>query len=190
MESRTVTRRPRIRWGLQFINFVFASLALFAFLTYSWFVEPTDNRPDHADAVFVFAGGRGERLQTGIQLMEDGIADHLLINMGTDFDSRAGSVVKEFCDNRPASMDVICIEAYPDSTEGEAESFSRVAEAQGWKSVVVVSTDHHLRRATLWTDRCFSGAVYSVQGDAPTSKKQVEHEWLGMLAGLLVDRDC
>lgn len=159
-------------------------------LTIIWFVKPTSNVPDHADAAVVYAGGRGERLQIARGLAEDGIVDALVINAGTDFDSRAGVWVEEFCESPPEDLDVRCIVASPDSTQGEGASFARYAEEQGWTSLIAVSTDHHLKRAELSLARCFDGDVYRASGSAPTSFRQVRHEWAAVIASYTFDRDC
>ena len=190
--SRTPLARRALllRIAVCLVGGVMLFLLIAGGLTLRWFVYPKSQVPEHADAVFVFAGGRGERLATGRALVEDGVADVLVVNRGTDFDSRAGTAVKELCDNPPESIAVECFVAEPDNTQGEAASFARLAHERGWTSVIAVSTDHHLRRAKIWVERCFDGDVYGVIGDAPTSRKQVEHEWLGVLDALLVSRSC
>lgn len=169
---------------------IVAFVSLSIWLTNHWFLEPADDNPDYADAALVFAGGRGERLETAIALAEAGRVDTLVVNRGGDFDSRSGVVVKEFCDNPPDELVVVCLVAEPDNTRGEASSFSRLAEEQGWASVVVVSTDHHTTRAAIHVRHCFDGDVYAVPAPAPTSRDQVRHEWLGVVHSLVVDRSC
>ncbi len=163
---------------------------LLVYLTLAWFVNPSSDDPGRADAAVVYAGGRGERLDVALALARDGIVDAVLINEGVGFDSRAGEGVAAICANPPEDLDVRCIVATPDSTRGEGASFARYSESQGWDSLVAVSTDHHLRRAELWLGRCFDGEVYGVAGDAPTSTRQVRHEWMALIAGYVVDRSC
>lgn len=167
-------------------SFVF----LASWINNAWFLEPSGQLGDHADAALVFAGGRGERLETGIALAEAGRVDVLVVNRGGDFDSRSGGVVAEFCDNPPPHLEIVCLVAEPDNTRGEAQSFSRLANEQEWESVVVVSTDHHLVRAAIHVRRCFDGRVDSVPGEAPSSAKQIRHEWLGVIHSLVIDRSC
>ncbi len=54
---------------------------------------------------------------------------------------------------------VICIAPSPETTQGEAEAFARLAEEQGWDSVTVVSQASHVARTRILMGRCFSGTV-------------------------------
>lgn len=62
---------------------------------------------------------------------------------------------------------VTCIAPDPETTQGEAEAFARLAEQRGWGSVTVVSQTSHLPRIRILMDRCFPGTVQVVAVPEP-----------------------
>jgi uncharacterized SAM-binding protein YcdF (DUF218 family) len=163
---------------------------VFAALTYRWFVAPSTTPPDRADAVVALAGGAGERLPKALELMSQGVSETLILNEGIDWQLPEAEPVHELCRNGSADFEVICVNALPDSTRGEAITISAVAEERGFTSLALVTTDHHLSRSTRWFRRCFAGDVFPVSAPARTSRADVEHEWLGVLDQLLLNRSC
>lgn len=85
-------------------------------------------------------------------------------------DLRAGAVVV----SRPSSVatlplfvvceeaGVTCIVPSPETTQGEAEAFARLAGERGWESVTVVSHTSHVPRIRILMGRCFPGTVHVV----------------------------
>jgi uncharacterized SAM-binding protein YcdF (DUF218 family) len=146
------------------------------------FVWPSTSTISHADAVVVFAGGDGERLQRGLTLVQDGVAPTLVASTGPP----------RLC-NAEVSFQVICFLPHPNNTRGEAEAFARLAAEHDWKRIVLVTSTYHVTRARLLLGRCYDG---SVEIAAATPRKGVlgwlsaiAHEW-GGLAESLVRRSC
>jgi uncharacterized SAM-binding protein YcdF (DUF218 family) len=146
------------------------------------FVWPASSTPARADAVVVLAGGDGERLDKGLELVRAGVAPALVVSTGPD----------ELCANQ-YEFEVFCFLPHPDDTRGEAEAIGRIAKQQGWHHVVVVTSDYHATRARLLVERCFSGTV---DVSAANSDKgplsllwAIGHEW-GGLAEAAVHQDC
>jgi uncharacterized SAM-binding protein YcdF (DUF218 family) len=162
----------------------------FVVLTYRWFVAPSTVSPERADAVVALAGGAGERLPKALELMNQGVADTLILNEGVDWHLPESEPVHELCQSGSTAFEVICVKALPDSTRGEAITISAVAEERGFTSLALVTTDHHLSRSTRWFRRCFDGEIYPVAAPARTSRADVKHEWLGVLDQLIVNRSC
>lgn len=54
---------------------------------------------------------------------------------------------------------VTCIAPVPETTQGEAEAFTRLAQQRGWTSVSVVSQTSHVARVRILMGRCFPGRV-------------------------------
>ena len=84
------------------------------------------------------------------------------------------------------------VHANPYSTRGEAENVARMARAHGWRSLVVVTSRYHIRRAKLLFERCFPGRVQTVA--APFSLTELPSvlpsEWAKLMYALTVARDC
>jgi len=96
---------------------------------------------------------------------------------------------------RPATLAltrVVCFEARPYNTRGEARGVARLAREHGWTRIVVVSSTFHLTRVKLLFQRCYSGRLWLV--GAPLSWWRLPQEWgseTGKLAvQLTVERGC
>ncbi len=158
---------------------VLAVLALgFVALNLRLFVWPASSTPAHADAVVVLAGGDGERLDKGLELVRAGVAPTLVVSTGPN----------RLCTNQ-YDFEVYCFLPRPDDTRGEAEAIGRIAAKRGWHHLVLVTSDYHATRARLLVERCFSGtldvsAAHSNRG--PVSFLwAIGHEWGGLAEAAL-----
>jgi uncharacterized SAM-binding protein YcdF (DUF218 family) len=125
------------------------------FFTWSpWLSGP----PEHADAVVVLSGGR-ERLPPAMALVRRGVAPVLAISSVTH--TRPWPLGERLCRaRRYAGARVLCFEARPYSTRGEAEAVERLARARGWTRVVVVTSRFHVTRAHMLFRRCYDGRLW------------------------------
>jgi len=146
------------------------------------FVFPESSTPEHADAIVVLAGGNGERLDRGLELVRDGVASNLVVSTGPD----------ELCATQH-DFDVYCFLPHPDDTRGEAEAVGRIAARNGWQHVVLVTSDYHATRARILVERCFAGAVDVSAADSGKGPLPllwaIGHEW-GGLVDTALHRDC
>jgi uncharacterized SAM-binding protein YcdF (DUF218 family) len=147
------------------------------------FVFPASSTPAHADAIVVLAGGDGERLDKGIDLVHDGVARNLVVSTGPD----------ELCGAQHDTFTVYCFLPHPDDTRGEAEAIGHIAEQQGWHHLVLVTSDYHATRARLLLERCFPGTVdvtAAHSGKGPFFLLwAIGHEWGGLIESAL-HRSC
>lgn len=146
------------------------------------FVFPASSTPAHADAVVVLAGGDGERLDRGLELVRQGVADNLVVSTGPN----------ELCAT-PQDFSVYCFLPHPDTTRGEAEAVGRLAARKGWRHLVLVTSDYHATRARLLLERCYSGDLdvsVAHSGKGPVFMfAAILHEW-GGLAEAAIHRSC
>jgi uncharacterized SAM-binding protein YcdF (DUF218 family) len=146
------------------------------------FVFPASSTPAHADAVVVLAGGEGERLDRGLELISDGVASNLVVSRGPD---RLCGTRHEFA--------VYCFVPDPDDTRGEAEAVGRIAAQEGWHHLVVVTSDYHATRAGILVGRCFAGTIDVTAAHSDKSPLPllwaVGHEWGGLIEAA-IHRDC
>ncbi len=120
------------------------------FLTYVMLVRPeprTNTR--NADVVVVLAG-ESSRLKAGIELMNKGAAPVLVISNGT---AKGWLAANRIC-AATYSFKVLCPTPSSDDTQGEARTISRLARTEGWNTIVLVSSNYHLRRAEMLFHRC------------------------------------
>jgi uncharacterized SAM-binding protein YcdF (DUF218 family) len=146
------------------------------------FVWPESDSVGHADAVVVLAGGDGERLDRGLELMKEGVAPTLVASTGPN----------RLC-GFEQSFEVICFLPKPNNTRGEVEAIAKIADEHGWKRLVLVTSTYHVTRAELLLERCYPGTVEI----APATPHKgvlawlsaIVHEW-GGLAEAAVERSC
>jgi uncharacterized SAM-binding protein YcdF (DUF218 family) len=165
--------------------------AVLVALTYPLFVWPATDQPGTADAVVVFAGGDGERQDEGIRLVREGVAPVLVISDGGLPNSGKARVCRE----RPAGLRLVCFSPDPATTRGEARRFAELAEREGWRSLVLVTSTYHLRRAGLLLDRCYDGQLRRVATPlyndySYETGQQLASEWLAVAAALTLHRSC
>lgn len=146
------------------------------------FVWPSTDHVESADAVVVLAGGDGERLDRGLELMREGVAPTLVLSFGPD----------QLC-NAEQPFPVVCFAPSPENTRGEAEAIGRLAADRGWTNLVLVTSTPHVTRARVLVERCYPGRLQVTGATPPTSAPgwafAIAHEW-GGLAEAMVERDC
>ena len=157
-------------------------------LSFVPFVWPATGDPAQADAVVVLSGDHGERLSLALDLLERGVTTTLVFAGALD-SARA----IELC-HGDQSFEVICLTPRPDNTREEARAAGRLAEARGWRRVVVATSNAHVLRAGLLFERCVEGDVIMIGGDPPYSRRMalrnLVREWLGVARALSVARAC
>ena len=109
---------------------------------------PTDRPPTPDDAPVLVLGGERER--TALALTLPGIADgarDLIASAGAadDLEALGGD-----CD----APRVRCVVPVPLTTRGEARLAARLAAAEGWTAVTVVTSWWHVHRASLHLAAC------------------------------------
>lgn len=176
------------RTSLIAVALVAAWLVACAFL----FVWPRSETgaPMHADAIVMLSGAT-QRLPKAEELARRGTAPVLAIS--TDHGNRGWPAAVAICRaHRYAGAHVLCFQAHPYSTRGEAETVTRLARSHGWHSLVVVTSTYHLTRAELLFRRCWKGPLALVgAGDAWW---RLPDDWANETAKLavqyLVHRSC
>ena len=175
---------PRTRRHLLVGSAVVTGLAVAAtvLVNLKLFLWPSTSTLHHADAIVVFAGGNGERLNKGLALARDGYAPYLVASTAPD----------QLCNARE-SFSVICFSPDPSNTRGEAEAIGRLARKHRWNRLILVTSTYHVTRARLLLDRCYSGSVEVAlvqphQGYLGLLGAVI-HEW-GGLAEAMLKRSC
>jgi uncharacterized SAM-binding protein YcdF (DUF218 family) len=177
---RLGSRRLRIIVASVFTLFV-------AFFTASalLFVFPTMGAPARVDAIVVL-GGSGDRLGLGLTLAREGRAPYLVLSMGLPW------LPPGVCTQHVGPAKVICFHPNPDTTQGEAEGASRIAEEHGWSSLLLVTTRDQVWRAHLRFQRCYSGKIYGIGAPVPWSgwPYAIFYQWAGTIKAEVTQRSC
>jgi uncharacterized SAM-binding protein YcdF (DUF218 family) len=135
----------------------------------------------------VLAGSPSDRLPKALELMRRRVARVLVVSNGLA-DSFA---TRNLCRAR-VRFEVICRRPRPFSTRGEAELVARLADARGWRRVVVVTSTYHVTRARMLFDRCLRARV-AVVGARPWWPRFVFGavvEWPKLVLALTLRRAC
>jgi len=162
-------------------------VACLVFFTWS----PWDSGPPaHADVVVMLSGSK-RRLPTALSLIRRGVAPVLALSSVRR--TRQWPEADRLCHtHRYAGARVVCFEAVPFSTRGEARTVARLAQARGWRSIVVVTSRFHITRAHMLFRRCWHGPLSMVA--APSTWWQLPVEWVSetgkLLVQVTVERDC
>ena len=101
-------------------------------------LHPDDPLPQHeVDAIVVLAGS-DKRLPLGLSLIKQHVSHTLLVSENT---AQADPARYQLCHGpKPKSYKLICQQADPFSTRGEARMSSDLATQHHWLSMVVVSS--------------------------------------------------
>ena len=146
--------------------------------------------PAHADAVVVLSGNT-RRLPPALALIRRGVAPVLALS--TVQRTKHWPQAERLCAaHRYAGARVVCFNAVPFSTRGEARTVARLARARGWRSIVVVTSTFHLTRARLLFRRCYAGKLAMI--GSTSIWWQLPEEWLSetgkLVVQLTVERGC
>ena len=161
---------------------VAAFVAAVVALTLYLFVFVPSDHVTRADAIVVLSGDR-KRVATGLRLFRERVAPTLVISR----DYRPWAALDAVC----ARPHVMCLHVTPYSTRGEAEAAGRLERQHGWRSIVLVTSRYHLRRARMLFDRCgVRPKVVAARTTVRDYVVDVPWEWGKLLYQLTVNRSC
>lgn len=112
------------------------------------------------DAVIMLGGAASERLPVARQFQAEFHIPVLVISHTDTFGNREAD---EACNSAAfPNPDLICFRPLDLDTRGEAQAISRLIEANGWKSVTVVTSSYHVTRAGRLIEQCTTAEVQMV----------------------------
>lgn len=108
------------------------------------------NAPEHADLIVVLGGGDNDlRYWSGVKLMHEGYAPHLMLDVfakGKTFGHLDTDLAQEMLDRTTPAESTLC-PVQENSTYDEAQYLEKCLATSGAKSVLVVTSPYHTRRA-------------------------------------------
>jgi uncharacterized SAM-binding protein YcdF (DUF218 family) len=145
------------------------SLFLLAWMAgFIWFAValPQPHAGGKSDAVVVLTGGGG-RIGRGLETLEKGWARRMLVS-GVDREVRPGEFQAEY--RAPAATMACCIELGFQSvdTRSNARETARWIAANKFRSVRLVTTDWHMRRAAMELGRLLPDHVELIRDAVPS----------------------
>lgn len=141
-------------------------------------MDPPTRPLERADAIVVFHGDYGERLDHAIELAERGFADVVVASTGAG-GPWPGNV---HCGQRDP-VEIVCRLPRTASTRAEAAMFAAMARQRAWTEIIAVSSKEHVPRVRANLARCYDGRVTTafVPRRGRLTLAAVLHEWLGLL---------
>lgn len=108
------------------------------------------NAPEHADLIVVLGGGNNDlRYWSGVELLHKGWAPRLMLDVfakGVTFGNMDIDLARDFANRTTPGQSTIC-PIILNSTYGEAEHIAKCLQGSNVKSILVVTSDYHTRRA-------------------------------------------
>lgn len=176
-------RRPK-RWRKALIALLVIIL-VFSAATARLFVWPVQGgMPPQVNAI-VMLDGPGDVLDVAVRLAAQHRAPYLVVSQGT-------VASHDPCPAPIREVKLICFNAVPANTQGEAEFIGLLAKDYHWTSIAVVTIRPQATRARLRVQRCFGGQVYLVT--APLTRSnwpyQIAYQWGALMKALVIERGC
>lgn len=168
-----MTALPRLRPA---VRRALLALLVLVVLTIAWFLEYGGRYLQHedplqkSDAIFVLAGTRADRALEAIDLYKEGYApivvlspgivengENVLRQRGIRF-PREDEIQRDALvqSGIPAAA-VLAVGGYVDNTAQEANLLRAIAQARGWRRVIIVTSKYHTRRAAFAFRRGLEG---------------------------------
>lgn len=149
----------------------FVAITLLAWmLGFAWFAiflpQPLDGR--QTDAIVVLTGGAG-RIDRGIALLQDGAAKRMLIS-GVDRSVRPIELAVQY--KAPESLFSCCITLGREAIDTRSNGLetARWLERRDYKTVRLITTDWHMRRAALELRQSMPDGKVTIVYDAVPSR--------------------
>jgi uncharacterized SAM-binding protein YcdF (DUF218 family) len=111
--------------------------------------------PQKSDVIIILAGDYGERVAYGGKLYLSGYADKVLLS-GND------SGMKQQALSQGIPESAILLEDQSRTTFENAKYSFKIVQAQGFKSVIVVTSPYHTRRASIIFTQFFRGIFLTI----------------------------
>ena len=115
--------------------------------------------PAAVDAIVVFAGGVGESGQAGegyqervkqaVDLYRAGHAPHIVFSSGYTFIFQEALIMQELALGQGVPPAAILLEIQATNTHENVARVAEILEQRGWRSILLVSSPYHMRRALL-----------------------------------------
>jgi DUF218 domain len=161
------------------------------------------DHPLRADVILVLAGETDHRPTRGLELLSQGYASRLVLDVPADgkvYGSTLVELAKRWADSLPQASSIIVCPIHGLSTKAEALDASECLRNVGGSSTLLVTSDFHTRRALSVFRRRIPARPFGVAASYDSTQFGVQwwrhrqwaktnlDEWLRLLWWQLVDR--
>jgi hypothetical protein len=159
--------------------------------------------PLPADVILVLAGETDRRPERALELLAQGYGKRVVLDVPTNakiYQSTEIQLAQKYIQNLPQAASVTICPIDGLSTKDESKDAEKCLAREGGKSVLIVTSDFHTRRALSVFRREIPGREYSVAAAHDDSKfgvkwwahrqwaKTVLDEWLRLIWWKMVDQ--
>ena len=159
--------------------------------------------PQPSDVILVLAGETDKRPQRALELLDQGYARRIILNVPANskiYEFTQLQLAQKYIQDLPQGAAVSICPITGLSTKEESEDVQRCIEHDGAKSILIVTSDFHTRRALNIFRREIPGYTYSVaaaRDDAHFGARWWTHrqwaktfvdEWMRLIWWKLVDQ--
>jgi hypothetical protein len=123
--------------------------------------------PEKSDAIVVLAGDTKVRPARALELLRQGMAQHVLLDAETRnriYDMRLIDLAQNYVNRMPEANRVSVCPIFGYSTFAEADDVNRCLQPLGAHRVLIVTSDFHTRRALMIFRRRLPQYQFSVAG--------------------------
>jgi len=182
MPENKPRRSPKKRLWLRITGgfaFLCSVLTVAAIAVSPYYLHPRVDELRHADAIFVIGGYDLNRYSYGVHLATKGWAPTLVMSNPTN-----GDWMNEWCAKEHAWITKNeCVVPDPPTTLGEARALRRLAAANNWNKVIVITIRPHIARARYIFERCFRGELIMIESPTQMSFGRWAYEYVYQSAG-------
>ena len=179
MSTAPAAPRRRLRLGRTLLLVVAVAVVAWLVACVLIIEFPRINHVSHADAIVVIGPADDYRLAEATTLLQAGVSHRVIVSRPPT--GYLGAL--NFCNHPPAGADATCFSPSPATTRGEAQEVARIAAANHWTSVIVVTSKYHVSRARMIFDRCLDGQVDVVSAHQTISPLRWAYEYAYQSAG-------
>jgi uncharacterized SAM-binding protein YcdF (DUF218 family) len=140
-------------------NIIFTVVLIFLVAAAILFYSPNfikhDDVLEKADAIVVLGGEAGERVHEGVQLYNNGYAQHLILTGGLlAWQTNSADIMKKQALAAGVPERAIITESSAESTRGNAVLIMPILKKLKANKIIVVTSAYHSKRAKMIFDHC------------------------------------
>ncbi|MHA7221496.1 YdcF family protein [Arthrobacter sp. RHLT1-20] len=169
--------------GARILAWISGAVLLWLVCAFQLFVNVDPLSVHRTDAVIMLGGSAAERLPVAQQIQRDYNIPVLVLS---HTDTPGNKAADSACNSAAfPSAQLLCFRPDEYDTRGEARAIGRIAEANGWKSVTVVTSSYHVSRAQRLMEQCTTADVQMVNSHPKLSLAQWLRRFVIETGGLL-----
>lgn len=161
------------------------------------------NHPERADAILILAGETDHRPARGLELFEQGYAAKVILDVPAKekiYHWTTPEIAERWISTLPEADAISVCRIYGRSTKAEALEAAACAERLGIRTVLLVTSDYHTRRALSTFKRELPGMAFSIAAAYDSIEfgtqwwrhrewaKTTLYEWMRLGWWVLIDR--